>query len=80
MKRAASWFLCVALVLLSGCAMFGDTRLYTGLLGLCARCHAPGDAPDAANVKPAFKPAPGATGPQSKAEGCATRCTFTMSH
>jgi hypothetical protein len=77
-KNLLRWLFCLALVVVfcSGCGMFGDTKLYTGLLALCARCHADSIP---AEVSPLDKSAPGEKGPGGRA-GCAAKCTFTMSH
>lgn len=77
MKRAASWCLCFVLAsaFLAGCGMFGDSRLYTGLLALCARCHAGAEAPAKTNA------IPGAAGMQGSAgKSGGFRCDFTMDH
>ena len=75
MKRLATWVLCVAFVFLAGCGMFGDSRLYTGILNLCAKCHADGTGQPAGldNLKTS---APGAEG----VGGTSAKCKFTMDH
>lgn len=79
MKRFGQWLLCVVFVVFSGCAMFGDTRLYTGILGLCAKCHADGAAPSKETLLKTS--APGVMGPAgTQSIICPTRCTFSMGH
>ena len=77
MKRAIHWLLCVAAVALAGCGMFGDSRLYTGILGLCAKCHSDGEAPSKATLLETAPPGP--RGPAGSVI-CPTRCAFTMGH
>jgi len=76
-KKIIPWLLCVVFVILAGCGMFGDTRLYTGILGLCAKCHADGAAPSKATLLETAPPGP--RGPASSLI-CPTRCTFSMGH
>ena len=79
MKRAASWFLCCVLsgALLAGCGMFGDSRLYAGLLGLCAKCHVADLVPSKATLLEIAPPGP--RGPAGSVI-CPTHCTFSMGH
>jgi hypothetical protein len=74
-KKILSLMACVAVVFLVGCGMFGDTRLYTGILNLCAKCHA--DNPTApAGMDNLKRSAPGAEG----VGGTSAKCKFTMDH
>jgi hypothetical protein len=65
------------MVFIMGCGMFGDSRLYTGLLGLCAKCHAENGTPPS---KATVLPEAGPMGNVGKTEGavCPTKCTFKM--
>jgi hypothetical protein len=74
-KKILSLMACILLVSVMGCGMFGDTRLYTGILNLCAKCHA--DNPTApAGMDNLKRSAPGAEG----VGGTSAKCKFTMDH
>jgi len=73
-KKILSLLACFAMVLLMGCGMFGDSRLYTGILNLCAKCHA--DNLTAPAGMDNLKSVPGAEGPG----GNGAKCKFTMDH
>jgi hypothetical protein len=78
MKRIVSWLLYLVLTVafFTGCGMFGDTRLYTGLYALCAKCHLDNPAAPPAGMEKLKQSTPGAEG----IGGSTGKCTFQMDH